>query len=141
VYQLSTSVTGFKQYVRTGITVLVAQTLRIDIQREITLNLAVEIAYVGNRGAWWEGNDLINVNALTAQRIASFGLDINNAADRTLLTSRLDSALAKQRGFDKPPYGIRSPKRSTSTPTTAFCSHASSGLDLVLLKPYRRCVR
>jgi hypothetical protein len=76
----------------------------IGIQREITHNLAVEIAYVGNRGAWWEGNDLINVNALTAERIASFGLDINNAADRALLTSRLDSALAKQRGFDKPPY-------------------------------------
>ena len=35
VYQLSTSVTGFKQYVRTGITVLVAQTLRIDIELQV----------------------------------------------------------------------------------------------------------
>ena len=35
VYQLTASVTGFKQYVRTGITVLVAQTLRIDIPLEV----------------------------------------------------------------------------------------------------------
>lgn len=31
---------------------------------------AVEIAYVGNRGAWWEANGLININALTAERNA-----------------------------------------------------------------------
>ncbi len=35
VYQLTASVTGFKQYVRTGITVMVAQTLRIDIALEV----------------------------------------------------------------------------------------------------------
>jgi hypothetical protein len=34
-YQLSASVPGFKQFVRTGITVLVAQTLRIDIKLEV----------------------------------------------------------------------------------------------------------
>jgi len=76
----------------------------IGLQREIFANLVVEASYVGNRGAWWEANDLINVNALTPERIASFGLDVNNAADRTLLTSPLNSALAAQRGFNKPPY-------------------------------------
>jgi hypothetical protein len=35
VYELSVSVPGFKQFVRTGITVLVAQTLRIDIELEV----------------------------------------------------------------------------------------------------------
>ncbi len=35
VYQLSVTVTGFKQYVRTGITVMVAQTLRIDVKLEV----------------------------------------------------------------------------------------------------------
>jgi len=35
VYQLSASQTGFKQYMRTGITVMVAQTLRIDIALEV----------------------------------------------------------------------------------------------------------
>jgi hypothetical protein len=76
----------------------------IGIQREIFTNLVVEASYVGNRGAWWEANDLINVNALSHQRIASFGLDVNNAADRTLLTSALSSSTAAQRGFNKPPY-------------------------------------
>jgi hypothetical protein len=64
----------------------------------------VEASYVGNRGAWWEANDLINVNALTPERIAAFGLDVNNADDRKLLTSPLNSTLAAQRGFNKPPY-------------------------------------
>jgi hypothetical protein len=35
VYQLTVSSPGFKQYVRTGITVMVAQTLRIDIPLEV----------------------------------------------------------------------------------------------------------
>jgi hypothetical protein len=35
IYQLSATVTGFKQYVRTGITVMVAQTLRLDIPLEV----------------------------------------------------------------------------------------------------------
>jgi hypothetical protein len=35
LYQLSASVPGFKQYVRTGITVLVAQILRLDITLEV----------------------------------------------------------------------------------------------------------
>jgi hypothetical protein len=32
IYQLPVSVPGFRQYVRTGITVLVAQTIRIDLR-------------------------------------------------------------------------------------------------------------
>ncbi len=76
----------------------------IGLQRQITPNLLVEAAYVGNRGVWETANSMININAITPQRLTSFGLDINNAADRTLLTSRLDSATAVARGFNKPPY-------------------------------------
>jgi hypothetical protein len=76
----------------------------IGIQREIAQNLLVETSYVGNRGVWWTAPALIDVNALTAQRIQSFGLDIGNAADRTLLTSPINSAIAAQRGFGKLPY-------------------------------------
>src|SRR5262249_23696428 len=47
---------------------------------------------------------LKDINALTPERIASFSLDINNADDRALLTSQLNSPLAAQRGFNKPPY-------------------------------------
>jgi hypothetical protein len=64
----------------------------------------VEAAYVGNRGVWWQANALKNTNALTPEQLASFGLDINNANDRTLLNSRLNSPTAAQRGFNKPPY-------------------------------------
>ena len=76
----------------------------IGIQREITPNVAVELSYVGNRGVWWTAPALIDVNALTTQRLGSFGLDIGAAADRTLLTSPINSAIAAQRGFNKLPY-------------------------------------
>jgi hypothetical protein len=35
IYQITASLSGFKQFVRTGITVMVAQTLRIDIAMEV----------------------------------------------------------------------------------------------------------
>jgi hypothetical protein len=76
----------------------------IALQREITKNIAAEVAYVGNRGVWITSNNLWDLNALSPQRIASFGLNINNPADITLLTSTLGSALAASRGFNKPPY-------------------------------------
>ena len=76
----------------------------IGLQYQIQPNLLVEAAYVGNRGVWEPATSLININAITPQRLASAGLDINNAADRSLLTSRLDSATAAARGFNKPPY-------------------------------------
>ena len=77
----------------------------IGVQREIFENLVVEASYVGNRGVWWNSPGLIDVNALTPERIRSVGLDLNNAADRTLLTSRLDSANAANRGFRAPYAG------------------------------------
>ena len=76
----------------------------ISLQREITKNLIVEASDVGNHGSWLQGNSLLNLNALTPQRIASFGLNINSAADQQLLISPLNSALAASRGFSKPPY-------------------------------------
>jgi hypothetical protein len=76
----------------------------LSIQREISRNFAIEASYVGSRGVWWEANALIDPNALTPARLASFGLDVNNAADRALLSSSMNSALAAQRGFNKPPY-------------------------------------
>jgi hypothetical protein len=50
----------------------------VGIQREITSNLIVEASYVGNRGAWFQGNVLENVNAISYQRLAQLGLDIKN---------------------------------------------------------------
>ncbi len=83
----------------------------IGIQREITRNLMVEAAYVGNRGAWWEANELIDLNAISPERLASFGLSLDNAGDRSLLSGRLSSAAAQSRinpvtnlPFSTPPY-------------------------------------
>ena len=76
----------------------------IAVQREITPNLSGEVAYVGNHGVWLQSSSYWDLNALPPQRIAAAGLNINNAADRTLLTSPLNSALAASRGFSTPPY-------------------------------------
>ena len=59
----------------------------VGIQREIIPNLVVDVAYVGNRGAWWLSSTLDNYNALTPQLLAADGLDINNSADRAILES------------------------------------------------------
>ncbi|HYP14454.1 MAG TPA: TonB-dependent receptor, partial [Bryobacteraceae bacterium] len=78
----------------------------IGLQRQITKDLVVEAAYVGNRGAWFQANNLVDLNALTPERIRSAGLDINNDADRTLLASRIDSSLAQGRNFRAPYAGF-----------------------------------
>jgi hypothetical protein len=75
----------------------------LGIQREISQNLVVEVLYVGTRGVWWNSPGLIDVNALTPQRIASAGLDINSPADQALLRGQLGAAGAVARGF-KAPY-------------------------------------
>jgi hypothetical protein len=68
----------------------------ISIQRELTKDLAVEASYVGNRGAWWQAGGLDDINGLTEDVLKNhYGLDIQKAADRTLLTtpySALDAA-------------------------------------------------
>jgi hypothetical protein len=69
----------------------------IGLQREISNNLMVEVSYVGNRGVWWEANELININALSADRLKAFGIDPNNAADLALLISRMNSTTAQNR--------------------------------------------
>ena len=76
----------------------------IAVQREITPNIALEAAYVGNHGVWLQSGSYWDMNTLTPQRIAAAGLNINNAADRTLLTSPLNSATAASRGFTTAPY-------------------------------------
>ncbi|MCU1335836.1 MAG: hypothetical protein JWO19_1417 [Bryobacterales bacterium] len=65
----------------------------IGLQREITRNLVVEAAYVGNRGVWWTAPALSteSYNALTPDILSAYGLNTNVAADRTLLTTRINS--------------------------------------------------
>lgn len=71
----------------------------VSLQREIVRNLVVEAAYVGSRGAWWStaGNTgaiagaLVNYNYISPERLAHYGLNLNNAADRTMLTAQVGS--------------------------------------------------
>ncbi len=78
----------------------------IGIQREINRSLVVEAAYVANRTAWLNGPGMTNPNAISFQRLAAAGLDLSSAADRTLLTSRNDSAGVAARGFRLPYAGF-----------------------------------
>jgi hypothetical protein len=76
----------------------------ISVQRELTRDLVVDVAYVGNRGKGFTANNLINLNAISSERLRSFGLDLSNANDQALLRARLDSPLAASRGFNRLPY-------------------------------------
>jgi len=73
----------------------------IAVQRELTPNLAVEAAYVGNRSVWLQQGGSWDMNTLTPARIAAAGLNINNAADRTLLTSPVNSAASRFTGIQQ----------------------------------------
>src|SRR5260370_16681435 len=74
----------------------------ISLQRQITKDLAVEAAYVGNRGSWFQANNLISYNAVDPAKLRALGIDITNATDRQLLTSSITSPLATAPGFKNP---------------------------------------
>ncbi len=73
----------------------------IGLQREVMKDLVAEATYVGNRGAWFQAAamDQMTLNGLTPDILAKVGLNLNNAADRQLLTSVLSSPQAIARGF------------------------------------------
>jgi hypothetical protein len=70
----------------------------IGVQREITRSLVMEVSYVGNRGVWFTAPSLAtnNYNTLTFDTLKAYGLDINNASDRLLLTSPIGNVLTGQ---------------------------------------------
>jgi len=76
----------------------------IGLQRQISTNLSVEAAYVGNRGVWWQAAAINDPNRLTPAILAKNNIDISKQADRDLLNSTLSSSLAISRGFGTPPY-------------------------------------
>jgi hypothetical protein len=75
-------------------------TWSIGVQRQITRTLVAEISYVGNRGAYFPAPnmDQIAANTVTpASLLSQWGLNINNPADRALLTSQISSAAVQAR--------------------------------------------
>jgi hypothetical protein len=77
----------------------------IALQREFLKDFSLEVAYVGNRGAWLEANNMASMNLNSTERLAAFGLNLNNAADRDLLTRNLSDPLVVARGFRQPYAG------------------------------------
>jgi len=75
----------------------------IGLQRQITQQLMIEAAYVGNRGVWLTSGGLVDINALTTQKLSSVGLSLNSASDLSLLTSTFASGKPQAAGF-KVPY-------------------------------------
>jgi hypothetical protein len=71
------------------------------VQREMQKDIVLEVTYVGNREVWGAAPflDQISSNSLTPAILAAHGLSLSNAADRTLLTSFLNSPQAIARGF------------------------------------------
>lgn len=68
----------------------------VGFQREITRNLVVDAAYVGNRGAWWVAPEsaALNYNALQPQTLLSqYGIDVTNPTDAKLLNTPINSPL------------------------------------------------
>ncbi len=67
------------------------------VQREIVSGLLVEVAYVGNRGNWWQTSSLTELNGLQPSVLKSqYGLDVANPADVAILSAPIGSAAAKQ---------------------------------------------
>ena len=87
----------------------------VALQRQLTKDMSIEAAYVGNRGVWEPSNGLVNLNAITPGMLAADGLNLTNAATRTLLTSQIGSATAKAAGYSIPYVGF---------PTTATVAQA-----------------
>ncbi len=67
----------------------------LGLQREIGSGLMVEVAYVGNRGVWWQTSSLTDFNALQPSILKSqYGLDVSNPADVAILAAPIGSAAA-----------------------------------------------
>lgn len=84
----------------------------IGLQRQVTRDLVVEAAYVGNRGAWisqpsaiFATNTLVNLNAINPATLAARGIDPATSAGQTLLLSTFASGVPQQNGFSVPYAG------------------------------------
>jgi len=77
----------------------------LSVQYEVSSNIVVEASYVGNRGVWLQASSLNDLNTVTPQSLLARGIDINNAADRSLLTAQIGSTAVQARGFRVPYAG------------------------------------
>jgi len=99
----------------------------IGVQREILRDLLVDVSYVANRGNWWRTSSLNCYNCLTPEFLKSqYGLDIYNAADRTILGSQIGQAGAG-RFRNKLPFAGFPTNFTVARSLQPFPQFASSG--------------
>ena len=82
------------------------QQWNVALQRQLSKDISVEAAYVGNRGVWEPSNGLVSLNAITPARLQALGIDLTNPNTRTLMTSTVGSATAKAAGIQLPYAGF-----------------------------------
>jgi len=73
----------------------------VAVQRELIRGMTLEAAYVGNRGAWMQGN-VNQLNSVTPAILAARGLSLSKSSDLTLLNSQIGSPTVKAAGFALP---------------------------------------
>ena len=78
----------------------------IALQRQLSKNMTIEAAYVGNRGVWEQQGGLVNPNEISPDRFKALGIDLTNANTRSLLTSQICSTAAVAAGFTLPYAGF-----------------------------------
>ena len=85
----------------------------ISLQRQLTKDLILEAAYVGNRGAWisqpsgiFASNTLVNLNAINPATLTARGIDPSTTAGQNLLLSTFASGTPQKNGFSLPYAGF-----------------------------------
>ncbi len=73
-----------------------------SIQRELSSDMRLEAAYVGNLGVREQNSGLVNINSLDPAVLRARGIDPTNPATITLLNSTIGSAAAVAAGFKLP---------------------------------------
>jgi hypothetical protein len=78
----------------------------IAVQRQLSHQMSIEAAYVGNRGVWEQANSMLPLNTITPDVLAAHHLDLSDPATRTLMTAQIGSTAAKNAGFTVPYAGF-----------------------------------
>ena len=110
----------------------------VDLQREFGRDLVVDVAYVGNRGVWWEANSATNNlapnNVLNQQTLRNFGFtDFTSKSESDLLTTPISSLSAAQkatlagRGIGFLPYANFPSNQTVKQALLTFPQYAGLG--------------
>ncbi len=112
----------------------------IGVQRQITGDLMIEAAYVGNRGVWisqpnaiFATNTLVNLNAINPATLAAVGIDPSTTAGQQLLLSTFASGTPQKNGFNLPYPGfpVTATLAQALRPFPQFAGGGTSGTNTI----------